>query len=76
MTVEIPSNNSVCMLSGFQAKRGELVLDGYGRYVLPRFAEGRQPQERVRGVVDRPEKSPRPERRDNFITTAISADDL
>ena len=67
---------NVCQFSGFRALPGELVESGYGEMVLPRFAEPRNIQERVRAQAENLQGSPRHEATDIFITTEITADDL
>ena len=67
---------NVCQFSGFRALPDELVESGYGELVLPKFAEPRQMQERVRVKAEQLEGSPRNEIPDTFITTEITIDDL
>ena len=67
---------NVCQFSGFRALPGELVESGYGELVLPKYAEGRHMQERVRVRAEQLEGSPRNEAPDVFITDEILAEDL
>ena len=67
---------SVCQFSGFRALPGELVKSAYGELSLPKFAEPRHMQERVRVHAENLEGSPRNEAPDVFITTAVTIDDL
>ena len=67
---------NVCQFSGFRAMPGELVKSAYGELSLPKFAEPRHMQERVRVHAENLEGSPRNEAPDTFITTAVTIDDL
>ena len=67
---------NVCQMSGFKALPGELVESGYGELVLPKYAEPRHMQERVRVRAEQLEGSPRNEAPDVFITDEITIDDL
>ena len=67
---------NVCQFSGFRALPGGLVKSGYGEKVLPKYAEPRHMQERVRVHAESLEGSPRNEAPDVFITTAVTIDDL
>lgn len=54
MTRAVPGDwNVVCDASGFECKASETVLTWDGLRVLRRFADKRNPQDFVRGVVDR-----------------------
>ena len=76
-----PNRYNICSRSGFRAKPGELIKDGYGDLVLPEFSEQRHPQDllrsrtekRVKGAI-RPE--PVKENEINYITTDVTVDDL
>ena len=74
--VDTENRYNVCQRSGFRAKPGELVEDGYGAWVLPKYAEPRHLQDFVRSLPDQLEGSVRPEPTDTFITTAVTIDDL
>ena len=74
-----PANNTynICNISGFRAKPGELVRRWDGMMVLPEFTEQRHPQDFTQAIpAEKHDGSVSPESSDNFITTAISADDL
>ena len=68
--------NNVCQISGFKAKPGQLVTRWDGLLVLPKFSEPRNDQDFVRVKPERQRGSIRPEAADNFVSTAITADDL
>ena len=71
------SGYTVCHRSGFKAKPDELVRTWDGALVLPKFAEGRHEQGRVRSIPDnRTKGSKTPEADVNWITTLITSDDL
>jgi len=69
------SNYLICARSGFRARPGELVLDPYSRdRVLPQYLDtdvqhGSRHSSKARG-------SRRPEQDDNFISVAVTSDDL
>ena len=67
---------AVCSRSGFLAKRGELIQEWTGAWVLPRFAEPKHMSSLSRAVPERLEGSVRPEKSDQFIAAAILASDL
>ena len=67
---------NTCQFSNFRALPGELVRSGYGEMVLPKYAEPRHMQERVRVRAENLEGSPRNEATDIFITDEITQDDL
>ena len=67
---------NICQFSGFRALPGELVKSAYGEMSLPKFAEPRHMQERVRVHAENLEGSPRNEAADVFITDEITAEDL
>ncbi len=74
--VDSGNRYNVCQFSGFRAKPGGLVKSGYGEMSLPKFAEPRHMQERVRVHAENLEGSPRNEAPDVFITDEITAEDL
>jgi len=65
---------NICHRSGFKALPGELVKDGYGAWVLPKYAEPRHLQDFVKTIPDRQEGSRKPEHEDLFITDEIKHD--
>ena len=68
---------NTCERSGFKAKPGELVMDGYGSMVLPEFAEPRHTLDRVRARPEHQTGSTRPEQTDNFLSDGdVTADSL
>ena len=67
---------NVCQFSGFRALPGELVKSAYGEMSLPKFAEPRHMQERVRVHAENLEGSPRNEATDVFITDEVTQDAL
>lgn len=74
---EHPSTYDICDRSGFRAKRGELVEQWDGLWVLPEFIESRHPQDllRARGERHTAQLSPEPE--DEFLSTnQVSTEDL
>ena len=78
-TIDAINRYNICQRSGYRAKPGGLVRDGYGAMVLPEFAEPRHPQDYVRSIVDRPNRGamrPDDTGREIFISTEITQDDL
>ena len=71
---------NVCQRSGFRAKPGELVRDGYGAMVLPEYAESRHPQDAVRSTgPDEPNRGairPDDTGRELFISTSVAPENL
>lgn len=58
---------NICQRSGFKALPGELVRDGYGYWVLPRFAETRHPQDFIKSRAEKLEGPQQPEQDDVFV---------
>ena len=81
-TTDVPSNYEICQVSGFKAKRGELVRRWDGLWVKPEFCEKRNDQDFVRVSPERQRGAMAPEPVDNptFIETqypnGVSASDL
>ena len=67
---------TMCQVSGFRAKPGELQRRWDGLWVLPQFHEPRNAQDFVRGKSELLTGSERPESAPVFITTAVTQDDL
>ena len=74
----VSSNYEIDDRTGFKMYPGELVKDGHipGLMVSKKARDNRHPQESIRSVGDRQRGPDSPEGTDNFISTAISADDL
>ena len=71
-----PTGNSysVCQLSGYRAKPGELTQRWDGLWVLPRFSESRSEQDFIRVHAEKLEGSIRPESEDTFISADLDPD--
>ena len=79
-TTDSGNRYEICQRSGFRAKPGELVKDGYGIWCLPEYADRRHPSDfdRRRGG-DKPSRgatSPDDTGREIFISTAVTVNDL
>ena len=72
------SNNVICDRCGFKYKAKDVRLEWTGLYTcIEKCWEPRHPQDRIRAKKDgQPPAIIRSEPADQFITTAISADDL
>lgn len=71
--------NVICDRSGFKCKRSECKRTWDGLVVKNEFWESRQPQDFVRGRVDKiavPPREARSESTDEFITTEVTPEDL
>lgn len=67
----------VCDLSGFKAKRGQLVKQWNGLWVLPEYVERRNPQDLIRARGEKPPAQLSPEPDDDYLTTnEVTTDDL
>lgn len=73
-------HNVLCDYSGFKVKSGDVRRTWDGFVVATRFWEPRQPQDFVRGQVDKistPAETTRSEGNDVFLTTnEVSTEDL
>ena len=68
---------NLCQRSGFKAKPGELVRDGYGSMVLPEYAEPRHPQDLIRSRPEHQTGAVRPEQDNVFLSDGeVTADSL
>ena len=76
-TTDVPVNYEIDQRSGFRYKPGILIKEDYtGLWVHPDNSEIRHPQTRVRSRPEHQKGALNPEQEDNFISTAITQDDL
>jgi hypothetical protein len=76
---KIGDHNIICDYSGFKIKRSDARRTWDGYLVDKRFWEPRQPQDFVRGRVDKiavPPNESRSESPDTFITSQVLPEDL
>lgn len=79
---EYDGRYNICDRTGFRAKPGQLVEDGYGNMVLPEFRDSRHPQEFIRSRAETHTGPKRPEPVgdeldvDEEYPSGVTADDL
>lgn len=62
------NQNTVCQRSGKKVKPGQGVIDAYGLFCHPDYADKLQPLDRIASKPERKTGSPRPEQTDKFGT--------
>lgn len=75
-TEDTKNRYNICQRTGFRVKPGTLVREWNGTLVRPDSWEQRHPQEFIRPLAEDLKGARRPEPDDEFVTTAITADDL
>jgi len=78
-TTDVENNYEICQRSGFRVKKHTLVREEFtGAWVRPDSAENRHPQDfvRARRESQHGAVNPEPIGQENFISTAVTADDL
>ena len=75
-TTDVPTHYEICDRTGFRVRRGKLVGEWDGKRVRKDSYEPKHPQLTIRGIEQGKKGSVSPEQDNEFISTAITPDDL